>query len=391
MLNLDFSIPTSKGREAFIEAYIQDKKFTEKELKTIADYILYGKDEDGTSSVDRKEIEIETRYKSYKRKRPESLETLMESPAFNESNIVTTNIYKKVKQKIDRDRDADIPGMKDLWERIDKLDYRIKVSKGEIEDPDIEPLTGYDLDKAKHRLIEMRTEQYVLKDFAKPAMTISPINRYYSEPRDSDTDWSDGKYTIAPLGLYSTNPKRFNDFLNIEEYDYQYDREAPFILDFRNPDHIYELVERYGEFMAAADSKPESLLDDIMETLDFYIGLAELNEERTLILERKKQKVPVVDIQKELKEKFNINHSPNYISTIYKQKICKEIANAATLHYDMYMERDVPSSWKKCSRCGELKFLDSRVFMRKTRSSDGYNNKCKKCCNEERKKKKEET
>ena len=47
----------------------------------------------------------------------------MESPTFDESIIKTEkNIYKKVKPSIDREKCKDIPGMKELWEQIDKLD-----------------------------------------------------------------------------------------------------------------------------------------------------------------------------------------------------------------------------------------------------------------------------
>lgn len=396
MLNLDFSINTSKERQEFIDNYVKERTekgytFTKKEIGQMGDYILYGKDEDGTSIVDRKEVEIDTRYGSYKKKRPESLEALMESPAFNESNIVTTNIYKKVKPKIDREKDKDVPGMKELWERIDRLDHKIKVSEGKEEDPSIKPFTPLQLYKAKHHLIELRTEQYYLKDSVNP--TIHPANpadrtSHFNEDSSIIWDLQDGDYAIAPLGLYSSCPQRFNNPRALEEKDYEFNSKAKYVLDFRNQEHVYYLLESYEEFMASSTDQPESLLDDIMETLDFYIDFADLSEEKKLILELKKQKVPVVEIREKLLETFGVTHSPNYISTIYKQKICKEISEAAQLHFDMYMERDIPSSWKRCSQCGETKLLDSRVFMRKSKSSDGYNSKCKKCCKKNRDKEK---
>ena len=394
MLNLDFTINTSKDRQDFIDNYIKERTakgyiFTPKEIGQMGDYILYGKDEDGTSIVDRKEVEIETRYGSYKKKRPESLEALMESPAFNESNIVTTNIYKKTKPKIDREKDKDIPGIQELWKTIDRLDRRIKVTEGKTVDPDIKPLTPQQLYKAKHHLIELRTEQYYLKDSVRPTIHLGTISRETTE-EDPSIPWDseDSNYSIAPLGLYSSCPQRFTNPRELEERDYKYNHEAKYILDFRNKDHIYYLLENYEEFMASATDNPESLLDDIMETLDFYIDFADLSEEKKLILKLKRRKIPVVEIKEELLETFGVTHSPNYISTIYKQKICKEISEAAKLHFDMYMERDVPSSWKKCSQCGETKLLDSRVFMRKSKSSDGYNSKCKKCCKKNREKNK---
>ena len=38
------------------------------QLDMLADYILFGKDQNGYSPVDKGEIEIETKYKSYKKK-----------------------------------------------------------------------------------------------------------------------------------------------------------------------------------------------------------------------------------------------------------------------------------------------------------------------------------
>ncbi|MBR4891395.1 MAG: hypothetical protein IKU15_08945 [Clostridia bacterium] len=52
---LDFDIPTSKGRLNAIKD-IDLASLTKTELETISNYVLYGKDEDGKSVVDRKEV-----------------------------------------------------------------------------------------------------------------------------------------------------------------------------------------------------------------------------------------------------------------------------------------------------------------------------------------------
>lgn len=53
--NLDFSIYYAKDRMEAIRS-IDLTKLTNSELETITNYVLYGKDEDGTSCVDRKEV-----------------------------------------------------------------------------------------------------------------------------------------------------------------------------------------------------------------------------------------------------------------------------------------------------------------------------------------------
>ena len=385
MLDLDFSLSTSKERKQFIDNYIKGRNFTQKEIETMANYILYGKDNDGTNIVDRKEVEISTKYGSYKKKNPESLDSLIESPTFNENKITNTNIYKKEKPTIDREKDKDVPGIKDLWKAIDYYQHLIDVNTGKEEDPSARKLTQLELYKIKHMVIEMRREQFTLRDMVKPTLFYGSLVRDIENPTNPDILWdSNEDFAIKPLGLLSSNPKRFKDLLNLEERDYHYNENSKYILDFTNPLHIYYLIEYYEDLLIAAEDKPERLTDDIIETLNFYIELADLDEIKTAILELKKKKVPIKDIQAYIQEKYNSTHSKNYISTIYKQKICGAIAAAAQLHYDMYMNRDNRSKWKKCNQCGEIKFLDSRNFMRKAKSSDGYNSKCKKCCKKNR-------
>jgi hypothetical protein len=52
---LDFDIYSSKDRLAAVRQIPLDT-LNKTELETVTNYILYGKDEDGTSCVDRKEI-----------------------------------------------------------------------------------------------------------------------------------------------------------------------------------------------------------------------------------------------------------------------------------------------------------------------------------------------
>ena len=62
--NLDFSIISAKDRLEAIKK-INLENLTPSELETVTNYVIYGKDEDGTSSVDRKEIQIKTKFDSY--------------------------------------------------------------------------------------------------------------------------------------------------------------------------------------------------------------------------------------------------------------------------------------------------------------------------------------
>ena len=53
----------------------------------MANYILYGKDQNDQNAVDRKEVYIQTKYNSYKKRRVDSLDELKELPTFNEADL----------------------------------------------------------------------------------------------------------------------------------------------------------------------------------------------------------------------------------------------------------------------------------------------------------------
>ena len=390
MLNLDFTIPTSEGRKAFVDNYIIDKNFTQTELETIANYILYGKDADlGTSAVDRKEIQIKTKYNSYRKKEPESLDSLLESPTFDEKEFITEkNHYKTIKPKIDREKDKWIPGIQQLWESIDRLQYILDVNLGKKEDSTIKKLNNLSLYKLKHQIIDLRRQQFYLKDIANPTICMFGTSaRHNNEKIDQSIPWDfeGSDYSIAPLGLLlGDKDEKFYSPKTYRGPHKDYNPAAKFILDFRNPLHIYYLLENYENLAISAENNPESTVNFILKTLDFYVNFSDLTPIKKYILEMKKLKVSNDNIKEGLEKNFNTSHSSNYISTIWKQKICGEIADAVKLHYDYFLNRYNDFAWKKCSQCGKYKLKDTREYMRKSRSSDGLASKCKKCDKENR-------
>lgn len=115
---LDFDIVSSSERMEHVKK-IDLSQLTPKELDTVSNYVLYGKDEDGTSCVDRGEVYIKTKFGSYEKNKTVSLDSLLESPTFDETMLVQKNIYKKGKPVIDKEKAAHIPGMVDLWKAIE--------------------------------------------------------------------------------------------------------------------------------------------------------------------------------------------------------------------------------------------------------------------------------
>lgn len=386
--NLDFKIESSQDRLNYLKQKVDLSTLTKKELELCTDYVLYGKDQDGTSVVDRKEVYIKTKYNSYSRPEPVSLDEMMESPTFDETIFLQhKNIYKKVKPTIDREKCKDIPGMKELWEQIDLIDRKIKLAEGK-EQPacgeKIPQLDSKGLYQLKHILIELRKDQYLLKDTAfQEIQAQKNYGSFYSNPSDLQMN-----YPVFPCGIM--NQENDQNFIkpyqssqkfaaiDIENEIEKLKKEGKPYFSFFDREHIYQLCLSYYEIKDFAKKFPDSPLSGLLWTLDFYIDKANLSEQQKLIVEGKKQRLLNRDICKQLQEKLGIYHQENYVSTIWN-KVCGLIAEAAELNYDEWCCKDYKPAWKKCSCCGEILLRDPRNFVRKSKAQDGLTNRCKKC------------
>lgn len=382
---LDFSIYSSKDRMEAIKN-IDLSSLTKTELETVTNYVLYGKDEDDTSCVDRKEIQIKSKFNSYNKDKHISLDELMESPTFDE-NIFLKNktIYKKVKPSIDRDKAAQIPGMEELWKEIEKMDRILKENTGELEKTkDTPTLNTKQIYYLKHQLIELRTQQYYLMDSYFPTIQ---IQRNKAEFHGNIID-SQMNYPILPRGTMSSQDDQLFKFPKLDdspqikiytegEVEEIKETYKPYF-DFRDPLHIYQLIQHYEEIKDCSQKNPDSPLNNLLWTLDFYIDKANLSEQQLLIIRDKKLRIPNKEIAQHLHDELGIYHQENYISTIWN-KCVNLITEAVELNYDEYLCRNYDKAWKKCTRCGEYLLRDSRNFVKKAKAADGLTSRCKKC------------
>ena len=103
---LDFDIYSDTERAIAVKDELSKltKPPTQSQLETMANYILFGKDSNGQNAVDRGEVQIQTKYSSYRKKKEESLDELTESPTFNEAELkpIHRSVYKNPKPELDR-------------------------------------------------------------------------------------------------------------------------------------------------------------------------------------------------------------------------------------------------------------------------------------------------
>lgn len=437
-LHLDFSIPGTIERKDFVDQYVQRPEFlikplTDDELETIANYILWGKDPDGQSLVQKGDISIETRNKTWQRDDTESLDAMMESPTFNEASLrkpteARTRITREVfdRQKALEECPEHMRAVfTDLFDRIDKLEMSIhfyEFAHGKRKDPPRTALTKrfseaevdaaraiaekwnqFKYLKQRHLIVELRREQFTLRDnyiekhtrHTPPEPDLDPVNLDF-----------DAEIPVFPLGLVGApfselvfkqaddlNPTTYTenelDILTRHYWNKKEQSRPQLFFDFGELEHVYELFGQLTELEEELDVLPlESNLGKLIATLKYYIALTDLTEAHQEILDLKISKQKNQDIADIINKKYGKSYTANYISTIFRQKIIPRINETANFHALIIENMCFEENFKKCHGCGKWLLIDAENFVRKSRSKDGFSTKCKKCDRADRERKK---
>ena len=432
-LKLDFSIETNDERKNFVDNYLKSDTFkikspTPEELETIANYILWGKDpKTGLNSKQDGTIELETRYKTWDSEKPESLEALFELPGFHESRIqaLSSTPLKFKKETFSRDdarKNAPpdiLQALEALWKEIDTLEltlnfYELKIgkrkesprktllSKFSEEEQNLlqqkgEKLTQFKYLKLRHLLVDLRREQYTLRDSYAPQLLSQPVD-FQEQPAPIFDD----NIPVLPLGVNNNSPffkKIFKEGSLPTPSDFN-DKELTQIsnilwsrptettsphFDFREVDHLYNAFLLFEELEDSSEkSEIDSTLSQFLSTLQYYASIASLTDVQREILDLKSRKFKNQQIVEIINPKYNKTYNANYISTIFKQKILVLIAEAAKHHNDIIENIFFPENFKQCKDCGTILLLSPNNFMRKAKSKDGFSTRCKKCDKEQR-------
>lgn len=96
-----------------------------------------------------------------------------------------------------------------------------------------------------------------------------------------------------------------------------------------------------------------------------------------------------LEIQRKLENEYNIVHTVEYISSLWRNKIPKLIAKKAKENYLIWHYTiEEKGQWKKCTRCGQIKLAHNMFFSKNKSSKDGWYSLCKDCRNANSKKSK---
>lgn len=420
MLKLDFSLETLEERQAFLNTYITpDMKLTEREIEICSDYLFWGKYPDGSSPVQRKEVTVKKRYAPKEASHETSLETLIESPTFCEASFAPSGVkYQYRKPKFSRARAlAAAPEVfTPLFRQIDETEllinfYDINIGKRtkppreellarftESELSDLESRAHQLPQKTylylKHLIVDLRRQQFTLLDSFVVTHQRHTQKRVQASPIPEETQ-------IYPLGACSQNPQIFTTFTDIYpkkfteeqkkkishflwELREKFPKEKPnSYFDFRNPDCVDTIISLYTEMRPMVSNDEDFFtgngLRDVMETFEFYVRAARLDEIQSLVLAMKLKKKKNSDIKEKINKKFGTRYRENYISTILHQRIIPLIVDAAVRHEKIVESLPFDESFRQCSTCGEWLLICDDNFCKRSRSSNGYSARCKKC------------
>lgn len=297
------------------------------QLNEVANYLLY------SSNV---ECEVELKQPS---KKPISYEDMVENGVADMAfhNAKYKNIYKTFKPYIDKEKDADIPGIQELWEEMEKIkkiyDYLDDCLKGRREKDFNNPM---EINYVNHHYyknwyIDLCLQQYTLKDMYKPVMQ-TQIQDYISLRDDGD----------LYFGV------RVGEFVICEADD-------DVMIDLANPLHIYFLLKSYKSIKSQHNMSSIDDWYELYELLDRAIARTQFNDCIWDILEMKINGERNDVIGDYVREKYGVNYNDNYISTLFTKSISKKIAKSAIIN----ARRDFHKTQKKkCPRCKEMKWED---------------------------------
>lgn len=347
-LKLDYTLQDPGARNELVKKIIEQtppQRLTPKYLQLLADYLVFAMDKEERK---KKNIITDNRMVTVN-KRETSFEGLVEKFQNGEDgiyNIITNdkNIIFTPKISITEEDIQTIPGMKQLRDAIAQIEAQEKVA------------TGKRRFLLKKQLIEMRKDQYVLKSTFK-----------------------------APIYCLNAT-KSFNHIALEEKISVNEDGSLKIEGNFSllNPDHVSAVLCNYsrikqdcwGQFSSDAYYMIQDLENLVDETLEkdfpLYYDLliykidGKTNEEIQSLLERD----------------YGVRHSVEYISSLWRNKIPKMIAEQARKDWLIwYYTFEEKGQWKKCSRCGQIKLAHNMFFSKNNTSKDGFYSICKDCRN----------
>lgn len=355
---LDYSLTNPEERNELVKQIVSEtppEQLTNKTLEILSNYIL-----SAITKEERKEKKILTDNRMVTINKMEiSFQGLSEQFENGEDGLYNKiindkNILLTPKISITQKDLEEIPELKELKNSIEIIEEKQKKAKGKEK---------YLL---KKQLIEMRKDQYIIKNsYKKPINFVNSVNAI-------------NNFSFIDL----------NEDIKIESNNEKISSNG--IINFFNPEHISILLCNYSKLKEDSWGKFWTDSYFLMEDLDLLIENS-LKEEFPLYYDLLIYKIDGkknLEIQQLLDDKYKIKHSIEYISFLWRNKIPKIISKKAQEEYLIWYytkKENKKAKWKRCSMCKKNKLANNYFFSKNKTSRDGLYSICKDCCNKKAK------
>ena len=252
------------------------------------------------------------------------------------------NILLVPKIQITENDIATVPELKKLREQIKKIENQQK------------EVTGRKKFLLTKQLIEMRQDQYILKSSYKPPITSMKLTK-------------------------NVNHIVLNEKIKIDEKG---DPVSNCLISLFEPHHISCLLCNYSKIKEQAWGNFDGDWWFLMEDFDNLVDKA-LQKDYPILYDVVKLKIDGLqnkDISIQLKQKYGVTYSVEYLSVVWRKKIPKIISDRAKEDWIVwYYTIKEKGKWKRCSRCHEVKLAHPYFFTKNKTAKDGLYSMCK-CC-----------
>ena len=354
-IKLDYSLKTAEERNELVKKILNTappSQLTDKYLEILSDYILDAAmtKEDKKNkyiTTNNRQVTIDKRETSY-----EELVSKFENGEDGVYNLINNdkNMYLSPKIEITAADIEEVPGLAELRNQIEKIEKQAATA------------VGKNKFLLKKQAIEMRQQQYILKE-----MWRQPHKAKFASPT------SGNRIEISDEVYFDENGEPTSDA----------------VVTFFKPEHISAILCNYEILAVGLKHKYNSDFHYMMRDFDKLMaeGLAPYPAYQTLT-KAKIEGMTNTEIQKLLIEKHGLHHTPEYISSLWRNKIPKILSEKAKTDYLIWYYSEIEyGTWKKCTRCGEVKLAHNRFFSKNNTSKDGWYSICKECRNSKNKEK----
>lgn len=352
-IKLDYSLQSPQERNELVKKILNElppEQITNRYLEILSDYIIFAMDKEERKKkkilTDNRMVTVNKRETSFQglAGQLENGEDGIYNMIANDKNIIFTPKISITQEDID-----EIPELRDLRKAIEEVEKQEKKA------------TGRRKYLLKKQIIEMRQDQYIIKSsYRKPIFFTNAIKNFSKTNLDE-------KIVVKENGEIESNG----------------------LISFFNYKHISALLCNYARLKEDSWGKFWTDSYYLMEDLDNLIDLT-LKDDFPLYYDLLIYKIDGrsnAEIQQLLEDKHGTKYSIEYISSLWRNKIPKLIAEKARQEYiTWYYTTQEYGKWKRCSCCKSIKLADNRFFSKNGTSKDGFYSLCKDCRNKKGKK-----